>query len=234
MTDTIDEALTGIRQKAHWRVRLLPPSAEQRFRLPSDCFRAVSQSHVELRGWDYPHVQDASDERHGRSFPVVDGWELFVDFLSHHEAWRFTKSGQFIHYFTLWEDEEGAGSSWRIPEGTKFLSLESTIATLTEVMEFFARLVELADYTPSINIEISLLGTDQRVLKASPSRFLFRDYISHVSEIPLSRTISISEIASSRQEIALEMARDIFELFTFRIDDHVLHDIQRNILERRW
>ena len=227
MTNNVSDALPAIRGRPHWTVRLLPPSSERRFALPSDCFAAISKSHVELRGWDYPHIQDESDSRHGLSYPIVDGWELFVDFMSHHEVWRFTRAGQFIHYFSFWEDEE-----WTSPT-TTFLSIESTIATLTEIIEFASRLTGLADYTPSVDIEITLVGMAGRSLVAGPRRVLRREYVCREPEIPLTLAVPTSNIAASRHQIARDFAREVFDLFTFRVDESILHDIQRNILERR-
>lgn len=226
-------ALAEIRDGAYWRVRLVPQTVGPRLASQGACFEVVEQSRVSIRGWDYPHTQDREDTRHGLSYPIADGWELWVRFMGHHETWRFMRSGQFAHFFRLWEDTEGAPAAWRIPEGTRFLSLESSIATITEVVEFAGRLARIVDYSPALTTRIELVGMQGRRLLAGPNRWLSGDYISHQGTITAERELPATPSGLQSDEAAVDMAIEVFRIFGFDIARHIVQEIRTNVLERR-
>src|ERR1700693_4619104 len=77
----------------HWRVNVRPATYKAE-RIPSlsSCFDIVRKTKVSLRGWDYPHLSNRTNEQGiGRNW--VAAWS---DFWGHLEYWRFYQSGQFM------------------------------------------------------------------------------------------------------------------------------------------
>ena len=58
-----ERVLTTIHETGYWRVILYPSTFEpRRISTLSKCWNVVRESAVSLRGWDYPHVDDAAYE----------------------------------------------------------------------------------------------------------------------------------------------------------------------------
>ena len=190
MTSTVaspdrERLLATIRARGHWRVRILPESADQRFTRPADCRDAVAKSAVLLRGWDYPHMPAQNHEFHCQA-PVQDGWEGLTDWERHRELWRLMRSGQFIHYLALWEDFAPEFHDQRI------LGVSGVVYSLLEMVEFARRLTETAEYGDSVGFEVDLLDVRDRKLRTLDSRrMLDRDYTTAESSVALSRTLPL-------------------------------------------
>lgn len=221
------QLLHAIRGRGHWRVRIVPESAGQRFKLPSDCRDAIAASAVLLRGWDYPHVPIRNDEFHCQA-PVQDGWEGMVDWDRHRELWRLTRSGQFIHYLALWEDHSPEFSQSRI------LAVSNAVFTLLEVVEFARRLTGAAEYGTSMELEIDLVDVKDRGLKMlDPRRMLDREYTTAETAIELRKALPLPLAQSDARSAARDLAIELFEMFQLELSLHIIDDIQGELVERR-
>ena len=221
------QLLHAIRGRGHWRVRIVPESAGQRFKLPSDCRDAIAASAVLLRGWDYPHVPLRNDEFHCQT-PVRDGWEGMVDWDRHRELWRLMRSGQFIHYLALWED--------LAPEfrGQRVLGASGVVYSLLEFVEFSRRLTGAASYGTSIDLEIDLVDVKSRELKMlDPRRMLDREYTTAESTVELRTTLSLPLGQSDARSAARDLTIELFEMFQLELSLHIIDDIQGELVERR-
>ena len=219
--------LASIRDVGHWRVRIVPESAEQRFERPGDCRDAVAASAVHLRGWDYPHIPVASNESHCQ-MPVQDGWEGMGDWGRHRELWRLMRSGQFIHYLALWEDITPELSGQRV------LSVSGAVYTLLEVVEFARRLTGSAAYGTHADLEIDLVGVAGRGLKTfDPNRMLGGEYIAAASDLPLRKAIALPLSESRARSIARDLAIEVFDLFGLELGPRTIDGVQAELVERR-
>ena len=101
MTDqpTTETVLKTIRSRGYWEVRLRPSVFEPK-RIGSLVIldEAVQRARVQLRGWDYPHVDDGEITRH------KDFIQGMFSSGTHHEVWQLFQSAQFVHVFAMMED----------------------------------------------------------------------------------------------------------------------------------
>lgn len=226
------EVLKQIEGGTHWVTRLIPSSTENRFTSVLECFNAASRSAVELRGWDYPHIQPREDRRYGRSRPLNNGWELWVNFMVHREVWRLMQSGQFIHFASIWEDDRSLDQYRQSPTDL-ILLFENVVYTITEIVEFASRLTTTTSYEPTIQLEIDLRKASGRRLVASPTRWLSGDYRCELETITLRRTLAISDLQSTTHDISNGLIVDFLGRFGFDANPRVIGDLQQALLERR-
>lgn len=219
--------LASIREIGHWRVRIIPESAKQRFDSSLACRDGVEDSAVLLRGWDYPHVpRDLNGTQ--TSSAVPGGWEAIVDWRGHREVWRLMQSGQFIHYRALSEDLSPAFRTERV------LDVWSAVFTLLEVLEFARRLGRAGQYGTRLDIQVDLVNTKgRRLAHLDPKRMLGRDYVAAANCTELRSTLGIPTTDSGARSVAHDFATKIFETFGYAIPSRVITEIQSELLERR-
>ena len=232
MTTTVappgrQQLLDSIRGIGHWRVRIIPESAEQRFARPVDCRDAVANNAVGLRGWDYPHVPVGNVEFE-RSAALQDGWEAMIDRTHHRELWRLMRSGQFIHYRALWEDARPEYSERRI------LDVTTTVYTLFEVVEFCRRLTGVGRYGTAIELDIDLDDVEgRRLVMLNSMRMLGRSFRTADERIQLRRSIPLPLIESEARTTARDLAIELFDTFGCQISPRIIDGIQEELSPRR-
>ncbi len=151
------ELLDKIHSTGYWRVNIRPIIFNEEV-IPNltIAHEIIEQSGVLLRGWDYPHFTNA-DIINGDDFI-----ESSVDFEGHKEYWRLYQSGQFIHHFACREDYEvdpNDLSRLSVPAPSpsgKYLSILSTLYTITEIFEFASRLAVKDILSSNLSISIKL------------------------------------------------------------------------------
>ncbi len=229
------ERLNKIHSTGYWRVNIRPTSFEEtRIDSLAACREIVEHSSVQLRGWDYPHVDQ-------RELANGEDWvESGADFRGNVEYWRFYQSGQFVHHFACREDHELDPNE--LPPGVhepspsrRYLSILSSLYTITEIFEFTARLASRGVLSPQALISIKLVGTEGRQLFFwDAGRHLSRDYICRIPEMTFSTTYAEAELLAQASELALGTTAWIFERFNWTpVPTGVLARDQRNLLERR-
>ncbi len=144
VTQTVSpDLLSDLRTGPHWRVVIHPREFnETRIESLGECWTAVVDAQVRLRGWPYPYVNHDC-RRTGNDWVGSE-----VDGVRHREHWRLYQSGQFAHFFSFWEDE----GQPRATGGE--LSVIGALYTFTEIFEFAARLVAggVLDDAPVVDI----------------------------------------------------------------------------------
>lgn len=165
----------------HWRVNFRPLKYDaERISSPSACLDLIERTKVRLRGWDYPHLSNRTNQRERRQNWVAS-WS---DFLGHVEYWRFYQSGQFLHLFAIREMTETAWRS-RLEAATRshleltditfpsirgFIDMINFLYSMTEIFEFAARLTQAGVYDGSVTITIELKRIQGFVLTADWDR----------------------------------------------------------------
>lgn len=166
----------------YWRINIRPMVYQDEV-IPSlsQCFQIIEKNRIRLRGWDYPHLSNHDNERtQGTNW--IASWS---NFRGHNEYWRFYQSTQFLHLFSVREaTEEGwrsklqkeaglqlfhlNGTDWDSVPG--FISIPNFIFTVTEIIEFAARLCQAQVYTGNLSIAIHLNGIRGFVLTTDLDR----------------------------------------------------------------
>ncbi len=165
MTTTVEKVKT----RGHWDIRVRPETHNaNRIQQLADIERAVRDSVVSLRGWDFPHF-DPRDcpTRSANYIEQATDWEHFV------ELWRAYKSGQFVSINALSEDWRDQSYGWRAPEGWQYgktLSVDDAVFRLLEIYEFAARWSKALSIQESLVIECALRGIQNRSLQLNHGR----------------------------------------------------------------
>lgn len=202
------DIIDAIRKLPHWRVNFRP-ATHVADRIPDvqRCLDLVRRNVVRFRGWDYPHVE----ERAG-AFEVGDShFASWIEFRGQREYWRMHQSGQFLSLFTVREVVE---PGWREkllqaalsqsppqerPEITLvpgFLSELNLVYTVTEIVEFAARLAQSRVFDGSVSVDISLRSVDRFMLAFDVDRrcrLRFQassDVVGHRWLLPCDRLVS--------------------------------------------
>lgn len=228
-----------IEQRGYWKVRILPTKERQdRFDLPQ--LRELAKlCIVRLRGWDYPHWNHKNTRNFGQYL------ESYCQFMDHREIWRFYKSGQFIHYFSMWEDwidqervQEMA--RWYTHEPTidkdrRGLSILSTIYSLTEIYEFAARLASKDVLGPEARIRIELFNLRNRQLFFfDTGRYLNLGYVSQEEHVAFENVLKKEDLASLTSELALNKFVELAHVFQWKEPPtNVFREEQKKFLEKR-
>lgn len=229
----IKEIVEKIKSRGYWEVTIRPLKFnKERLGALNDCVELVLESKVRLRGWDYPHVSRKYGIRSGK-----DWVENLTDWDSYNECWRMYQSGQFFHLFGCREDWWGSVRIfWSQKPHTEpgyALSIMSTLYTFTEIYEFAARLAKKGLFDDLLKMTVVLHGMKgRRLVTLDVRRSLNDNHICDIEEIPLSRTIAMSEIIGKSNEFAVDDTFRVFERFNWLgVPKKVLQEEQDKFLK---
>jgi len=218
-----------IKERGYWLVRVRPDAYEpDRVEKLADLERAVRESAVSLRGWDFPHYdykQPPARSQEGVQQEL--DWEHFV------EMWRATRSGQFVSLSAFpedWRDQSGLwppGPNW---SPSAVLSVESTVFRFLEIYEFAARWTGALSLESSVVVSMSIHGLAHRQLQLGPRRIgLSRPRVSTSDEWSSEARYSPAELVAQSADLAIAPAISLFELFGFDISAETVRDMQKEI-----
>ena len=223
-------------EQPHWRVNFRPDEYDpELIPTPTECFRLVEQTSVRFRGWPYPYL--SPDERRVRA----NGVESWTDNEYATGYWRFYQSGQFLHLFTLNENNPRNQQQQRLlrhtygqqtPGYVDFLGL---LYTVTEIFEFATRLCLKELYRGSLEITIELKDIERfRLWSPEPARHVPYEWVSHESELSKSWPFPSAELIAKSADYALDAAIWFFERFGWEDPNKdVLRREQREFSSRR-
>jgi len=232
MKDLLDK----IHSTGYWRVNIRPTIfIEDAIPNLTVAHELIEQCGVLLRGWDYPHFTNAE---------IINGADFIEgssDFEGHKEYWRLYQSGQFIHHFACREDYEVDPNdlsrlSIRVPSPSgRYLSILSTLYSITEIFEFSSRLAVKDILSSNISISIKLFGMkDRQLFFYDRMRHLSFPKISRIEEITYEKEFTKEEILTQSAELAMKATIYIFERFNWRHQSDVFFpEEQKKLLERR-
>lgn len=217
-------------EQPHWRVNFRPDGYDPEL-IPTlaECFKLVEQTSVGFRGWPYPYLSYQPDER-GRLANGVASW---TDNEYATEYWRLYQSGQFLHLFTLNENNPRNRRQSRTPSYIDFLDF---LYTVTEIFEFATRLCLKELYRGSLEITIELKDIQGfRLWSSDPARHVRREWVSHESELSKSWSFPSAELIANSADYALDAAIWFFERFGWEDPNKdVLRRDQREMLGWRY
>lgn len=229
----MSELLEKIRSRGYWRVVIRPGSfIEQRVKNISDLYPILQKISVELRGWDFPHLDPHIP------FHIDKEWiEQSSEVNQYLEMWRYYQSGQFAGFLGMeedWLDE----FVWPLPRDWRpgsYLGVENAIFQFTEILEFAARLSLTQAGDESMHLEIDLQGLKGRGLKLETRRkgsSYLRDKQAELDKLPYSVDLSKTELITASKELALKPATELFRRFGWDPGLEVLRDIQAELFHR--
>jgi hypothetical protein len=210
-----------IKSRGYWRVIIRPTVfIEKKVNEIPSLLSLIDDNQVKIRGWSFPYVNY-------REQPHIDLDWIGQEFdREHHKSiWRLYQSGQFLHIKALaldWRDESTfwpAGEGW---EPGNLLSAGDTIATLTEIFEFAARLSMSDAGSKKMHIKIVIGNLQDRFLyiDSSQNKWPFdRTYQISIDEFPYVKEVESSELITNSKEMAINVAKDLFQRFHWNIQD---------------
>lgn len=191
----------------------------------------IATKAVELRGWDFPHIDTRNEPQVGSNYV-----EQTVDWEAHVELWRAYQSGQFFYLGGLrydWADQVTAWRKPRVPKDVLVLSVADAVYSISEYFEFAARLSSTDMGDDGIELQLKLRGLDGRQLWISdPARADFlTPRVAHIEEWQRTSEIARPELIARSRELALDASVELFRRFGWEPSREVLKRIQS---ELRW
>jgi hypothetical protein len=227
------ELLDKIHSRGYWRVLIRPTVFEiERISSLTQCKNIIEETMVLLRGWDYPHFDSSLINNN------IDSIELGIEFMHHLEYWKFFQSGQFIHHFSCFEDyiiNPATGELYFNFKEKCYLSILSTLYTITEIFQFTSRLILKEILKPNVELSIGLHGMqDRQLFFWERGRHLSSIYKSTIPDIVFNKIYSREQIIQSPAEVAMEVTIWIFERFNWSHESKVIFlEEQKKFLEKR-
>jgi hypothetical protein len=222
-----------IKSRGYWEIEIVPYVYKPDRIEFNEILPLVEKSQVHKWGRYYPRIAHKGDWI-GESFNDNNYYESLVDDGGQHkEMWRMYQSGQFIHYLALREDWGYPNASAEMTENSRKLQeIVLTLFTVTEIFLFVSRLASNNLFEDSINIIIKLHDAYDRALFFSNlERELHRNYVCNIREpITIKSNISVNDILSNNERIAMDTVIRIFRLFNWRSNQ--IADILRNDQEK--
>ena len=225
----MSDVLQKVKSRGHWIVQIQPSEyVGERIEKLADLTEIVRQSHVELRGWDFPHFNyNVRPTRNTDYVQQETDWEHCV------EIWRAYKSGQFISISALWGDWRDKSTVWAPHENWHSgdtLSAEDVVYRFLEIFEFVARWARLIPRKDEILVKSELIGLENRSLEFSPRRMLSRfQYTSRINRFSWSKKYTRAQLFSVPKENAVEPTVKLFELFDWDAREETIQEIQNTI-----
>ena len=224
------EHVAKIKSRGYWQ-SLIRPLVFRADRINS--FTAAKSVLARLaineRGWDFPHIGARNEDiREENSIGQVIEWNEVM------EAWRLSRSGQFLHVGGIFTDWDGAPyfgliEKGRVPADVPLLSVVDSMARVTEAVEFASRYAATLAKGEGVTLTVEVGGLKGRYLvEGSPRRLGFAERLVCNGSEPFSRFAEINEGTdeTSRLRIAREWARGLFERFGWEATEDVLVSFQ--------
>ena len=227
----MSDLLNKIRSRGYWKVVIHPANfVEKRVVQIASLYPILEKNSVQLRGWDFPHLDVHSHPKIGLD-RIEQGskWEQYLEF------WRFYQSGQFIDFFALdedWVDQATRVSRFKEEPPGRFLDIEDTIFRFSEIFEFAARLAFTEAGDEQMHLEILVSGLKDRNLRVETNRRPLRPQKASIQEYPYKVDFSRVQLVSEAKELALKPAVELFKRFGWNPSLEVLRDMQDELFHR--
>ena len=230
----MSELLDRIRSRGYWMAIIRPATfIEKRVAHRSELLPILTKNAVEIKGWSFPHIDEFLNIEKG---PDWIGQELAWDKIL--EFWRFYQSGQFIHYFGMWQDwVTNSNQQLSTPDkaGRVMLDVGDMVLRFTEIFEFAARLAFAEEWDEGVHVEVTVDNLDNHALQL-PGREHGKFYWMPEAIDPrlqYSTDLSQTELIATAQEASLAPALRLFKCFRWEPSIDLIRDLQGERLRRK-
>jgi len=191
----------------------------------------LRRTSVQLRGWDFPHLDDRKTLEFDSDWIGQETkWNQYLEF------WRFYQSGQFVVFRAMDEDWRDQSSLSPAPKDWKpgsLLSVEETVRQLAEIFEFAARLSFTEAGDEVMRLRITIAGLQGRSLSVESPRRPLKGKTASIQELPYQIDLSRLQLVAEPRDLSLAPAIEIFQCFSWDPGLEILRDMQENSLRRR-
>lgn len=202
-----------IRSRGYWQVTVRPATfAKERVQY-SDLEDILRRASVDLRGWDFPHIDPQAQAERG-----VDWIGQETEWSDLLEAWRFHQSGLFLDLAGLWSDWRDQSVWFKPSQGWqpgRTLGIGEVAFRAVEIFEFAARLAVTNAGGDMMHIGIEVHGLKGRILvNDDPRRIpLFRPYTTSLDYFPYSIETEQTALVGKARDLAVEPVAQLFDRF---------------------
>ncbi len=228
---TIQETaiLSKLCSRGYWRVVIRPTTfQEKRIARFDDLLPIIDRNSVQLRGWDYPHVDHSRPPLRGADWVGQE-----YDCEDQIEVWRFYQSGLFLHYLAIagdWRDLSTfrpAVPGWAPLRDIDYLD---TIYELMEIFEFASRLALSPAGASPMHVEIDLEHLEnRRIITTSRDIVLRGEYRTQMPRWNHPWEGSQTDLIARPRELAALAAQDFFARFGLNVTLASLSELQKRI-----
>jgi hypothetical protein len=229
MVQSTNLMLERIRQRGYWRV-IIHPAEFQADRIPRDALLPLIQkSAVQARSWGIPRIHDSEHCEIGPDWVQGSSGNTSLP-----ESWRLYQSGQFVYYAGLAEDWRGrsfASPNAAVWQPGQELAIAHSVHRYTACFELAKRLA-FAQIFPSVHIEITFHGLQQRQLRVDSPRQLSLLHAYHASTdvVQYAGDIATIDLIAGAHREALNAVEQLFQSFQWQPAPLLLQDLQREYL----
>lgn len=217
---TIQEIVSQIKKCGYWEVVIKPePRQYVKEKIKFDTLiDIVKTNQVRYRDLPFPHLAKGKYSGYYIKETYIESFTQSPYYLG---AFRFYKSGQFVHYARMLEDIRGTTRSIfeqsDPPRDIHYLSPAACIFQLTEIFLFASRLATKGVLGDSANIQITLHNLNGRVLRHNDNEhFPFYDkYVCHSDKIECCCKKTPVELQAEHDDLAIQECIKILEQFNF-------------------
>ena len=224
----MSDIIKKIKSAGHFDVSIAPATFVAK-RVPNvlELAPLVEKCQVQLRGWDFPHI----NSREAIVPDRPDSVSQETDWGHHLEAWRIFQSGQFTDLRALHTDwfaqyPGGAPKAVAHIESGEILFVEHALFAFAELFEFAARLSNTVAGDERMTIDVSVVGlANRRLAIADPMRMDFMgNPRARIAAFPQSFSVSRAELRSDTEKLAVGASQALFGMFGEAIATDVLVD----------
>jgi hypothetical protein len=213
--------------KGFWQLQVRPDSY-RRDRIPDKVtlWKALVESEVSLRGWNFPHTDRQNQSNFGNGRQSYTNQSVFGK--AYVEAFRAYQSGLFIWRGAYRENEPSFTNQYG-----KALSFVNVIYEITEMFVFMKRYYERLAPEAIALVSIEVKDINGRALVATDESLPFDPPVSRVPDLRIDKSYRVDVLRTSAEELAIKVVQEIFEIFNWNdADPNMIRGWQQRLLSR--
>jgi hypothetical protein len=222
LNENIEGKLNNV---GYWEIIAYPLKyIKSRFQDLGAIDEAVKNASVNLRGWDFPHIDNTN------AFNFNSGRQSFTIYKHFIEGFRAYENGFFCSRKVFWEDAIGKSEA-----GKSVKSFNSLIYEVTEFILFLKRFFEVFLIDEDIYVNISMYGVKDRILVSyEPGIHFYETFIAKDDPIVCENIWSLTELLASYNNLAIKIIQRIYLLFNMtKSSEEMIKSWQTKFLERK-
>lgn len=205
-----------IKSRGYWKVVVRPLKfLDSRIDNISELFPIVRKCSVQIRGWDFPHIDHRDPPLIGTDFVMQE-----INWRNHQEHWRLYQSGLFrylggftVDWMSSWENV--APQPHKTDPGS-LLGVGDVVARFAEFFGFVSAFANTEAADKEMVVEIHCVGLRDRELWVDSSDrypFLPDQYVCQIDNFPQRSSFTRERLIADADALALAWSRELFRRF---------------------